>query len=68
MGTLGENDSGVLLPLFEGELDELRQQLGFSLSSKYWVQFSRASLTLVHQRTTRSSSSMLHSSFGVITS
>lgn len=34
VGSLGESDSGVLLPLYEIELVQLRQQLGDNLSGE----------------------------------
>ncbi|KAJ9606614.1 hypothetical protein H2200_008622 [Cladophialophora chaetospira] len=46
VASLGENDNVVLLPLFEGELDQLRQQLGSSLSRNNQVMFLYASLQL----------------------
>ncbi|KAJ9630069.1 hypothetical protein H2204_008724 [Knufia peltigerae] len=46
VGSLGESDSGVLLPLYEIELVQLRQQLGDNLSDDNEIMFLYASLQL----------------------
>lgn len=68
VGSLGENDSGVLLPLYEGELNQLRQQLGDTLSSEYDHLLEAPSLTRQTQNQMKSFSSMHRYSYDATTS
>ncbi|KEF58997.1 uncharacterized protein A1O9_03840 [Exophiala aquamarina CBS 119918] len=46
IGSLGENDSGVLLPLYEGELNDLQRDIGPNLSKTNEIVFLHAALQL----------------------
>lgn len=70
IGNLGENDSGVLLPLYEAELDELQRRIGANLSRKYLMAGAfpatpQTDQTYIAQLTTRLCFSMPHFSFEV---